>query len=751
MLLLILLAAPAAAQSTQYSIPSENEIEQLPDFDAELQLGEIAFRAYPGYRDELDDVAYAFPMGNAALGRDWAGTGPLQWQLAYGYSVVPVLVKIKHRYPSAQHVRVEVLSAHPYAREELLSYAGPDTPEDLSRQLAIFSGEMLVPPSVPTDFVITPRYVPEAQPGTSVHMKVLLYFNHSLKPSWSQDLDVVVMDPAHLYFLNLDGPLEPPEELSINARNELDLKYDGKNRLDPSILTSMLYGIPIKRAVFTGAPLAARDFAFVTADAEQLAGWPEEEQLALETFMLAGGRLCLYNMQQPWREFDNADTPVGRGFLLAVAGPYEDARQAMQGWVEGELEEFTLLTGGSVRGRFANSSKGNPLFGNFGLRLEQVYGSDELTGIIPARRPGFLHPVWLSRELSSDNAVEPWDFPEYQLRQPRSSGVQRAGMALSSGIANTRPAELALLDAVVPRRPYPLLLLATLGCMLAAMLMLARIRRRHLLPGILACMLLSLLPWMLLTPLQYRPVSLLLLDRDLRSQSAGSRSLNVLLSHSNGNSSLEMPADALIRRVVWTPPGSFYQDRLRGASEFTGRGEAQSVNLYVDAAVSPAPQFPVGIEMQNRAGRISLKLDTSGLPAGQFCLLQSALGYQTIAGGQPSVTLQLNPGPLPVRPGLERIEAIRAMHVGGPGQGEDPSLTLFGSMLASLQRSLSTEQPGSLAQICWSGLLRQPTGLLGANRNQLVLVVVDPDLNGTDAGIQEITVQRMCIPIGDGR
>lgn len=750
MLLLIVLAASAAAQSTEDSISDENTVEQRLDMDSEVPLGGFKFATYAGYRDELSDIAYSFPMGNAALGRDWAGTGPLQWQLAYGYSVVPVLVLFEHRQPSAQHIRVEVLSAHPYAREELQTYMGPDTPEDLSRQLAIFSGEMLVPPSVPTSFVITPRYVPEAQPGTSVHLKVVMYLNHSLRPARSEDLDVVVLDPAHLYFLNLDGPSEPPEEMVINAGNKLDLKYDGKTKLDPSILTGMLYGIPISRRVFTGAPLAARDFAFVTADAQQVAAWPEEEQLALESFMLAGGRLCLYNMQQPWRGFDNAaDSPVGRGFLLAVNGPYADALQAMLSWTEGELEEFTLLTGGSVRGDVASSSSGNSLFGNFGLRLEQVYGTDELTGSFPARRPGFLHPIWLNRELSSDNAMEPWDFPEYQLRRPRTSGPLISGMALASGITNTQPAELALLDAVVPLRPFPLGLLSILGCLLAAMLVLARVRRQQQLPWIIAVMLLILLPWVLLTPLQYRPVRLLLLDRDLRSDSAGSRRLNVLLSHSNGSSSLQMPVDALIRRVVWSPPGSFYQDRLRSYSEFSGSGEAQSVNLYVDAAVADAPQFPVGIEVQHNAGRTSLRLDTSRLPDGQFCLLQSPLGYEAIAGGQQSVTLQLNLGSIPVRPGLERIQAIRAMHEGGSSQG-DPNLSLFDSMLKSLRRSLRAEQPGSLAEICWSGLLRQPTGLLGANQSQLVLVVVDPNPVVNAAGGQEITVQRMCIPLGDG-
>ena len=757
LLLLILLTGHALAQSTKYSTPENNLIEGRPPADAELGLGSLSVRSYLGYHNKyydngvLYDLSYAFPVANSALGRDWAGNGPLQWQIANGYSVVPLLVEIEHRHPSAQNIRVEVLSSRPYAREELQHLAGDPGEDMLSRQLAVFSVDLLVPPGRPMSFVLTPRYIPEARPGTSVHFKVQTYFNNADSPDDTEDLDVIVLDPAHLYFLNLDGPIALPDELSINAVNELDLDFASNARFDPSILTTTLYGIPTRREVFTGAPLAARDFAFVTADAEQAAQWPEEEQQALESYMLAGGRLCLYNMREPWRGFDNGhDSPVGRGYLLAESADYEAARAALRAWVEGELEEFILITGGSVRGESASTSAGNALFGNFGLRLEQVYGADKLTGILPARRPGFLHPVWLYRELSSDNAVEPWDFPEYQLRRPRAAGGLGRGIRLNSVATDTRPAELALLDAVVPARPLPLLYLAMLAILAAAMALLARSRPRRQLASICVLLPALLLVWLTQSALDYRPVRLRLLDRDIRTPLAISRNLSVLLSDSSGRNLLSMSPDALIRRVVWSPPGKFNQQRGRESSEFSGRSPAQSVNLYVDATLRDAPQFPVGIELQQDGDRISLQLDTSRLAVGQYCLLQSPLGYQAVPAGSDSTTIHMKLADLPVRPGLDRIRAIRNLYEGGPGPG-DSNIARFASMLSSLRRSLYDDERGSLGDICWTGLLRQPCGLLGVNQNQLVLSVVDPQLDISGQGAQEVTVQRMCLPLGGGR
>ena len=549
----MLMAQAAWGQSTGYSTPEDNVIEQrMPDVP--LEQGQLRFSVLPGYRDEVNNLHYAFPVGNSALGRTWATGRDLSWQVANGYSVVPVLVEFEHRMASAQQVRVEVITTRPYAREELQAYGG-DSAEDLSSQLAVFSGEMLVPPSVPSSFVLTPRYIPDVPPGTAVYMQVYIYFNNSPVPTWSRKLDVVVLNPAHLYFLHLDAEPGQPEELVVNPANQLRLGKLAEPGFDPSVLSSLLYGMPVDRRVVTGAPLAARDFAFVCADARQVRDWPQEEQDALEGFMLGGGRLCLYNMQGSWRGYAGHDSPVGRGFLLAQAGDYQAAKQQMLGWLEGELEEFVLLAGGSVRGYDVPSQGGNSIFGSPGLDLDQVYGTDPLAGTLPSQRPGFLHPVMLYREISSDNAIEPWDFPEYQLSRPRQTGQLTNRLALDSVLDSRQQREAALLEAAVPSRPFPLLLLAVLAVPLLAMLLLRRSRgRRQWLATAVAC-LMCLIAWLAGQPMEFHPVRLRLLDRDLRSDVADSRRLSVVMADSHGRSRLQMPPAALVRRVVSSPPG----------------------------------------------------------------------------------------------------------------------------------------------------------------------------------------------------
>ncbi len=744
LLLVLMLAAAALAQSTEYSVPAGNVIDDRIS-DEPLKQGQVRFKLYPGYRDELHDQAYAFPISNAALGRAWATGSDLKWQVANDYSVVPVRVILEHRYAYAQQVRVEIYSTHPYAREELQNLAA-DSPEALSRQLAMFSKEMLVPPSVPTSFMITPRYIPQVPPGHPINLQVLVYFNEQL--TINQELDVVVMEPAHLYYLHLDEALAETDELEINADNSLELGFSRRMQFDPSVLSTILYGLPVDRQVFTGAPLASRNFAFACVDMRRTRDWPPEEQQALESFMLAGGRLCMYNMDGPWRKFDNVtDSAVGRGFLLAETGDYSAAKQKMQQWVSGELEEFVLLSGGSVQGYSVPGQAGNSVFGNFGLELEQVYGRDELTNTLPSMRPGFLHPVWLYRELCSEGSVEPWDFPEYQLRRPRSSGQLTNQLALETVVDSRVQDERALLDSAVPPRSMPLGLLLVLGLTVPGMLLLVRLRRRLLAPACIVLFAAVLGLWGTSRPLDFRPVRLQLLDRDPRVETVSSRRLNVLLSDSRGRSRLQMPPDALIRRVAWFPPGSFSQQSDRSSSMLSGQGAAESVNVYVDAISTDPPEFPVSVELDRQPGRTRLLLDTSRLRAGQSCVLQTPLGFELIEQAAEPVAVIVSHPQLPVQPGLGRIRVIREMHEGGPGQG-NPNIARFGTMLSSLREEVRRRQGGSLAQICWEGMLRQPYGLIGANQSQVVIIVVDEQPVATGEGVQELTVQRMCLPLG---
>ncbi|MEZ5337276.1 MAG: hypothetical protein R3F46_03345 [bacterium] len=746
LLLVLLLGAAALAQDTPLSMPDDAVIEGRAPADGPVQGG-IITRALVGYRDELHDLAYAFPVGNAALGRDWATGRDIKWQLAHNYSVVPVLLEVVNSNPSAQLVRIEVYSTHPYAREELHAL-GESSPQISSRQLAVFSQEILVPPGLPSHVVVTPRYIPDLPPLSQVNLLVQTYLGDRLLDS--EQLDVIVLDPAHLYYLHLDGPPGDPEELAINPGNGLQLAGGRRMDFDPSVLSTLMYGMSVDRRVFTGAPLAARDFAFACVDAEAARGWPEEEQLALESFMLAGGRLCLYNMQADWRGYAaGIDSNVGRGYLLAVTGEYFAAQQAMQDWVAGELEEFTILCGGSVRGERLRGNTGDSVFAGYGLELESVYGSDPLTGTLPCRRPGWLHPVWLYRELASDGATEPWDFPEYQLRRPRSSSEIGTGMALDTARDVRNQQQAALLDAAVPPRPWPwqLATVLLLGC--GALLLLPRQRGRRQWLSALPLLLLLGGTWLSVRPVDFQPVRLRLLDRDLRSPVAGSRGLSVLLSDSRGRSGLAMPPGTLLRRVDWTPPGRFRQDGERGQTSFSGTGSAESVNLHVDSSLPEPPAFPLQVEMHEEAGRTRFVIDSSGLSPGQSCVLQTPLGYQLIRASQQPLSVVVSHAGLPQQPGLERILRIHEIH-SDSSNGNASQAAMFDAMLSSLRRDLRRLRPGSLSGICWDGLLRQPNGLLGANQNQAVLMVVEELPQPVAGGVQEFTVQRLCLPLGGG-
>ena len=105
--------------------------------------------------------------------------------------------------------------------------------------------------------------------------------------------------------------------------------------------------------------------------------------------------------------------------------------------------------------------------------------------------------------------------------------------------------QAALLDAAVPKRPFPWAL--CLGVLLSslAMLTLARTRRRKQYMLVSATVVLLLAGWLLVRPLEFQPVRLLLMDRDVRADVASSRRLSVLLSDSAGRSELHMPPGAL--------------------------------------------------------------------------------------------------------------------------------------------------------------------------------------------------------------
>src|SRR5262249_10460650 len=145
---------------------------------------------------------------------------------------------------------------------------------------------------------------------------------------------------------------------SVNPGNEQQLSLElsvarfGPLRLDESVLELRNYILATPHEDVTRLPGAARDFSFVCADMQRVAGWSAEDQEGLLAFVLSGGHLCLYNTSAypTWQNItlDKGAANAGRGLLLPVAGGFDAAREAMAGWLTGELTELVLLYGGAA-------------------------------------------------------------------------------------------------------------------------------------------------------------------------------------------------------------------------------------------------------------------------------------------------------------------------------------------------------------------------------------------------------------------
>ena len=681
---------------------------------AGVPLGGLSIEPIAGYN------GFALPVANSALGRAWAAKSGLAWQLAYNYSTVPIRIKILHRFPFAFHGLIEV---------ETAGYARAEAP---GGQMAVYSREVLVPPSVPTTIYLAPRVCPQSSPGRTVRLDVRITQLGTSGRLSQQVLPVTVtqLEPAHLYSLLLDGTPGRYDLDVVNAANNLQLEFPADLRWDPALLESANYTIPVEREMLTQLPLAARDFAFVLADLSAVNSWPAAQQLALAQFVIAGGHLCLFNATAGvWQglPLGRGAQLVGRGLLLPVAGGYDQARQAVTGFLEGEVTEFVLWTGGSCAGRSISIADATERLTR-GLDLSAIYGVDEAESGALSHRPGFLHPVWLYRESCNAAALEPWDYPEFSQQATNAAASNRnltsafytqqlklVPMAYQSQVRPAAPLALSALLLCLP------LLIALLGCRLRPRWVIAALTVAALSGGAVL--------WWRATPAAPAPLQLRLVDADLRCRGAAERVL--LASYPTHDQALSMglPAGALVRRVAWNPPGPWRVDETDARLSWSGRDSSGFVALAYDSPLAQAGHAPVSMTWQ-RIGPDSLRMqfDTSRLPTGQHSYLLTPLGWTVLAGGLKAQYVELNLGPMPAVPGYARLAAWDAVYSARPNiwQGQGPAQVVQGEIALRLNNSAGARTAGpitELERLGYSGLLQQPCGLRGLTRNQCVLFI----------------------------
>jgi len=715
----------------------------------ELELGQFQIEVKTGYG------GYALPVANSALARQWAANSGLAWQVGMNYSTIPVFVDILHRQPMARNVRVSVTSEYGYAPEELrqssasLAAAAPQSPP------VVVSREVLVPPSVHVAVALLPRTCPPSRPGNIQHLAVKVEFEG--QPPLFKSPTVIQLEPAHLYSLYLDGPPGSFYLDWVNRDNHLELQIPiGTEDDQQSIadrLSSRLYTLAITHSELTLAPLAARDFAFVEASLNQVRSWPEEDQQALLAFALAGGRLCLFDVDGHWQGLNltSGAVPVGRGYVLPVAGDFAAARHAIVDWLEGELSEFTLWCRGSVGGWQSEVlNHGGDLTEQ--LDLAALFGLADESGAVHSHRPGFMHPLWIYREACFLGALEPWTYPEFTTEDsniiannvnlralsnssdPAAAGGWRATSLLPFrlyvGEARQWPVALGWIALILP-------LVALAGGV--------RPRLRVVLPLIaLAALGGSSAAWWLAQPRQPPPLHALLLDVDQRLPFAVIRELTAARVSQRGETRLALAAGSFVRRVSWDPAGPWAISDTDKSWRWQGTGRSNTVSLFTETyAASPA--LPVQVSSRRIDDRsLQVTIDTSGLSAQQECYLLTPLGWIVIPGNQSHYNTYLELPPISEQPGLPRVRAWEErLESWLPAQQRFSSLTqrrnnellryLSGSAQSAGNPTSNTGESGavmshaSAAQLAWIGLAQNPTGQRGLTHLQGVLFApLDP-------------------------
>lgn len=714
-----------------------------------LGLGDAEVRISAGYG------GYALPVANSALARDWAARSGLAWQAGFNYSTIPVQVSIEHRQPMARTVKVSVTTSYGYAAEEL---AQADKPPHATPQTTV-SRELLVPPSVPARAVLLPRVCPPSQPGGMLKLQVAVEVEG--QPWGALRYDVTQLEPAHLYSLWLDGPPDLQFQDTLNADNHLRLMPPvdraGVPAFEPEQLTSRHYILGVDRRDLTLAPLAARDFAFALADLAQVSLWPEAEQRALVTFMLGGGHLCLYGARGSWQGLDlsSAVRPVGRGNLLSVGGGPDEARAAIARWLEGELEELTLWLGGSSGGwraqRLLNAGDLNDQ-----LNLTPLLAGDPEQPDVISHRAGYLHPVWIYRETCRAGALEPWDYPEFNTGHGDLSDSNRNLRALDEELTQRL---VPLQHSVVEARAWPAeLWLLVLGLPLA-LLIGGTIARRPWLAPSLAVLALGGGGWLWwqTQPLRTPPLRLSLIDSELGLEEAVDRQAQAGRADRDGDLSLALPADAMLRRLSWSSPGGWRLSADRHGAVWHGRHGGPLLTLSAEGARS-APRPPVTIERRRRGpSTLELTCDTRGL-AGDECYLLTPLGWQVLPGGQESLRLELALPEITPWPGRARLQGWEE-HLADwlPGAPRSPSplsrrtVELLRHHADPDEWSATTPAPDLAAQgrdrLAWLGLLQLPVGLRGGLSGQGVLLAPLDATAEAEGGAETLEYLRLTFPL----
>jgi hypothetical protein len=755
----LLLGCPSGAAAGDSGVS-----ESLPF----LQQGEFRLDCEAGY------ARYAFPIGDAALARkwttfraeenqaNWASRGELAYQLAYDYSVIPVHFRIAHRRPEAFAGTVEIESTHGYGVAE-----NPLGHRTLLRH------EFLAPPSSPIEFTLSPRVVPPVRPGSSERLIVRIYQRGLTRPIDRRELSVTQLEPSHLYSLVLDDPALPHGQ-TINKDNYLKLQIPANRSelvLDPSIYSSEHYFLGCPHRAVTGLPLAARQFAFVLADYSNVRTWNVAEQQSLMQFVVAGGRLILFNAGRDavWQGCSLAQPDaVARGWLIPLAGPRRLAEQTAQRWLEGELEEFALYARGSAHGIRLDPNSFNA-FRDSNLLLDEVYASalPDALAIPLSRRPGYLHPLWLYRAATDLGTLEPWDYPEFT----QFAGDESDNNLLLRAITAAQPgttAPLGLSRLLGQQRVLPLwwkvVPFALLGLTAGVMAFPSSGFRKLQLLGIGCALSLATLLWKSVAPLQLPVGSMQLIDCDQRTEIATARTVHAKFATRSGEIALKLNAGSLLRRVDWQPAGNWQLRASTAAvgdspTHWHGKSGGAFVALRTDVASLKA-KVGLSAEVTPTPDGYCVILNTKELPPGQLVILQTSLGWHALKTSETTQRIYLQLSPLPRVPGVDRAMAVqRLSRSWGMQLRSVKSMSNWQSRLLLaqlLEDGWTTElrrqgtQQDALLRLGWSAILQDPLGGRGLPVNQLVFYAVTntlPENGATAGGPLETTWMRYCIPL----
>lgn len=696
---------------------------------------------------------YALPVANSGLGRNWAAQADrasgLTWQIGRNISVVPVRLDIVNRAPNAFKGRIEIVSAHGYAREE-----------DPLGHLTYFSREIIVPPGIPTTLVMAPRVCPVSEPGQPVRLLVRLYRAGAQESMQELSLTVTQLEPYYLYSLYLDGPEGAIYRDAVNPRNKLQLRLRSEPTIEDSFYQSANFTLTAERQWVTKLPLAARDFAFVLADLQRVKAWPRDEQEALVQFMLGGGHLCLFNAgAAQWLGLPLRQGPqeVARGRLLPVAGGILEARQQIVSWLEGEIEELVLWGGGSSGGQGLATSDAAALLQSR-LRLDLPFAKQQ-QGPFISRRQGYMHPVWIYRETCLAGAIEPWDFPEFVLPD---QNVQRNNPALRQALANrSSGAPAPLVNFTLPSRGRPALLLVLLGLALGAVLARGTRLPRYGAAGLaLAALGAGGALWSLAAAQPGRVQHLQLLDQDARCAAVSTcRELLAAQAGSAGTLSLPLESDPVIRRVQWEQPGSWSVEQSRTQAAFQAWTGADFLSVAADASLSlEQPANNMLSASRVSPGRYRVRLGTLDALPNEFCYLIFRNGVMPVPGGRNQLEIELEQPPVTVTPGWARLRALAAAQNAYGGLDLTLGVALGESQLL-LRDLLAQQWPGWMTgthtfgpprpqmKTVWSGLLQEPQLRRGMLGNQIILLAPVAVKQAQEPQVRVTRIQRLALPL----